>query len=54
VYKAQSQDEEALVNGASRLHISLISKNSNTAGIDHSRSSSTLCFSMKLLLKKII
>lgn len=32
MYKAQSQDEEALVHGAARLHMSLISKDCNTAG----------------------
>jgi phospholipid-translocating ATPase len=31
-YKAQSQDEEALVNAASNLNVMLISKDSSTAG----------------------
>jgi phospholipid-translocating ATPase len=31
-YKAQSQDEEALVNAAANLNMMLISKDSSTAG----------------------
>ena len=31
-YKAQSQDEDALVNAASRLHMVLMSKTGNTLG----------------------
>jgi hypothetical protein len=31
-YKAQSQDEEALVNAASNLNMVLMSKDSSTAG----------------------
>jgi hypothetical protein len=31
-YKAQSQDEDALVNAASNLHVVLVSKNGNNAG----------------------
>ncbi|XP_073099261.1 phospholipid-transporting ATPase 2 isoform X3 [Elaeis guineensis] len=33
-YKAQSQDEDALVNAAARLHMVLISKNGNTIGVN--------------------
>lgn len=33
VYKAQSQDEEALVHAAAQLHMALISKNFSIAGI---------------------
>nr|ABA93313.2 phospholipid-translocating P-type ATPase, flippase family protein, expressed [Oryza sativa Japonica Group] len=32
LYKAQSQDEDALVNAASNLHMVLVNKNGNTAG----------------------
>lgn len=32
LYKAQSQDEDALVNAAARLHMVLISKNGNSLG----------------------
>lgn len=31
-YKAQSQDEDALVNAASRLHMVFMSKNGNNVG----------------------
>jgi len=31
-YKAQSQDEDALVNAAANLHMVLVSKNGNNAG----------------------
>jgi len=31
-YKAQSEDEDALVNAASRLHMVLMSKTGNTLG----------------------
>jgi hypothetical protein len=32
LYKAQSQDEDALVNAAANLHMVLVSKNGNNAG----------------------
>ncbi|XP_073013887.1 phospholipid-transporting ATPase 2 isoform X1 [Typha latifolia] len=37
-YKAQSQDEDALVNAAARLHMVLISKNGNTVEINYNGS----------------
>jgi phospholipid-translocating ATPase len=32
LYKAQSQDEDALVNAAANLHMVLVTKNGNNAG----------------------
>uniref|UniRef100_A0A0E0F5F5 Phospholipid-transporting ATPase n=1 Tax=Oryza meridionalis TaxID=40149 RepID=A0A0E0F5F5_9ORYZ len=37
LYKAQSQDEDALVNAASNLHMVLVNKNGNTAEIHFNR-----------------